>query len=198
MPAAGPVGLAVYIVAGVSLPLAASCIALVAGAGWVLIAFRNRPAAGRLARLASQGAVAGAIATAAYDAARYLTVAVIQMSPSPFHVWQLFGRLFLGGSASGSLAYVVGVAFHLGNGVGLGAAYRVLASRPTVWNGVAWAFALELAMACLYPSWLRIAALGEFLQVSVVGHAVYGVVLALLCRRAMTLDRLLATDGFDA
>lgn len=184
LPTAGPVGLAIYIIAGRSMPLAVMCVALVGATGWLLVARRSPAAASELGRLARQGAAAGALATAAYDAARFGLIAVVQMSLSPFYVWQLFGRLFIGDDASGASAYLAGALFHLGNGMGLGAAYRLLVSRPTVLSGVVWAFALELAMALLYPRWLRMDALGEFLQVSVLGHAVYGVVLALGCRRA--------------
>jgi hypothetical protein len=35
-------------------------------------------------------------------------------------------------------------------------------------------------MATLYPSWLRIQQFGEFLQVSALGHVVYGSVLGLV------------------
>jgi hypothetical protein len=35
-------------------------------------------------------------------------------------------------------------------------------------------------MATLYPAWLRIQMLGEFLEVSALGHVVYGSVLGLV------------------
>jgi hypothetical protein len=44
-------------------------------------------------------------------------------------------------------------------------------------TGVAWAALLEVFMVTLYPGWLGLRALEEFLSVSIVGHAVYGVVL---------------------
>jgi hypothetical protein len=40
-------------------------------------------------------------------------------------------------------------------------------------------------MALLYPSWLRIIALGEFLEVSAIGHVVYGTVLGLSVGRLL-------------
>jgi len=181
-PAAGAVGLGVYILAGVSLPLAALSIAVMGAVGWAILAARHGSVTRELARRAGEGAVAGAAATVAYDAARYGLVSVLQMSFMPFHVWQLFGQLFLGQGADPTGAYAVGAIYHLSNGAGLGAAYRVLLARPTRVNGILWAFALELVMALLYPRWLRMAALGEFLEVSALGHAVYGIVLALLCR----------------
>jgi hypothetical protein len=195
LPAAGPVGLVVYILAGISLPLAAFFIAVIGATGWALIASRSKPAAHELARRAADGAIAGAIATVAYDAARYGLVSLVQMSFSPFHVWQLFGQLFLGEDANPTAAYVVGVAYHLGNGIGLGAAYRLVVSRPTVVNGIVWAMALEFTMALLYPSWLRMTALGEFLEVSVLGHAVYGIVLARLCQRAIARRQRVAATA---
>jgi hypothetical protein len=190
LPAAGAVGLVVYLLAGVSLPLAAAAVAAVGASGWAVVAARSRPAAAALRRRAAEGAVAGAVATVAYDAARYGLVAVVRMSFQPFHVWELFGQLFLGTDATGAPAYAVGATYHLANGIGLGIAYRLLTDRPRLVTGIAWAFALELAMALLYPSWLRMSALGEFYTVSATGHAVYGGVLALVCQRLAARDAL--------
>jgi hypothetical protein len=57
--------------------------------------------------------------------------------------------------------------------------------RPSWWTGALWGIALELCMATLYPSWLRIQMLSEFLEVSAVGHVVYGSVLGLVAARGV-------------
>jgi hypothetical protein len=185
VPAAGPLGLAIYVLAGVSLPWAALGVGALGTVGWLFVYLIGGGASRALAQRVRQGAVAGVIATVAYDAARYGLVSVAQMTFRPFHVFELFGRLFVGDGAPRSTAYAVGALYHLTNGTGLGIAFRLLSRTATVANGILWAFALEFCMALLYPRWLRIQALGEFLTVSVVGHAVYGVVLALLCQRSM-------------
>ena len=95
----------------------------------------------------------------------------------------------MGDGASTRTAFAVGAMYHVSNGIGLGVAYRLLVPRPTWKNGILWAFGLELAMALLFPRWLRMTALAEFFTVSVVGHAVYGVVLAWACRRMASRRR---------
>jgi hypothetical protein len=69
------------------------------------------------------------------------------------------------------------------NGVGLGVAYALVVKRPGPISGVLWGLGLELVMALLYPSWLRIRALEEFLTISIFGHVVYGFTLGMLGRR---------------
>jgi hypothetical protein len=49
---------------------------------------------------------------------------------------------------------------------------------------------LEVIMVSLYPGWLNLAAIDEFVSVSVVGHAVYGATLGILARRFVGTDAL--------
>lgn len=185
LPAAGGAGLVIYVLAGVSLPLAAGGVALIGAASWAA-AVSRMPAQARdqLRTRALAGARAGLLATLAYDVARYGVVAVFTLSFEPFHVLPIFGRLFVGADAAPGLAIPVGVAYHLANGVGFGIAYALLVRRAGVWTGMAWGVGLELCMALLYPSWLRIVALREFLAVSGTGHLVYGAVLGATVARA--------------
>lgn len=136
---------------------------------------------------AKVGLPAGIVATASYDLARYGIVALFTVSFEPFHVWPIFGRLFVGEGASAGAALAAGIAYHAANGIGFAIAYALLFRRPGPLTGVAWGLGLELCMAFLYPSWLRIAALQEFLAVSALGHVVYGGVLGLAVR--WQLDR---------
>jgi len=181
LPMAGGAGLVVHILADVSLPLAVGFLALCGAGLWVFVLSRLGPMArAGLRRQARVGLVAGLLGTFAYDLARYATVAVFSMSFKPFHVFSVFGEAFIGSGHSAALTFAVGMAYHISNGTFFGVAYTLTFRRPAIWTGVLWGIGLELCMATLYPSWLRIQALGEFLQVSAVGHVVYGSVLWLL------------------
>ena len=57
--------------------------------------------------------------------------------------------------------------------------------------GVAFALGLEACMVLLYPQWLRLQAVDEFLQVSIFGHVVYGVVLGFAARGEIRRRRAL-------
>jgi hypothetical protein len=181
LPFAGGAGLAMYILAGISLPLAILALAL-AGAGlWVLVLRRtNPPVRAALRCRARIGLVAGVLATVAYDTARYGVVAVFHMSFKPFHVFTLFGELFIGSGHSTTVTTLVGLAYHISNGTFFGVAYALLFRRPSWWTGTLWGVGLEVCMALLYPQWLRIQVMHEFLEVSAVGHVIYGTVLGLV------------------
>jgi len=69
---------------------------------------------------------------------------------------------------------VAGVAFHVTNGLGFATAYTVWMGRRGVVAGVVFALALNVAMILLYPGWLKIRLLGEFVQVAMLGHIAYG------------------------
>jgi hypothetical protein len=186
LPLASGSGLVVYLLAGLSLPVAVATLAVIGLAIWVVLLPRLRPGL-RLdvRRRVAVGAAAGLIGTFAYDGARYGTVALFQLSFRPFHVFELFGRLFLGQDAGHGAALAVGTLYHLTNGTCFGIAYLLVFRRPRPLTGMAWGAALELCMATLYPSWLRIQQLGEFLQVSAIGHLVYGAVLGAVGARLL-------------
>lgn len=195
LPFAGGAGLAVYILSGVSLPLAILALALGGGGLWLLVLRRTRAPVRRVLRArAGVGLLAGAIATVAYDCARYGLVALFHMSFQPFHVFTLFGELFIGRGHATAVTTAVGVAYHLSNGTFFGVAYALLFRRPTWWTGTLWGVGLELGMALLYPQWLRIQVMHEFLEVSAFGHVIYGTVLGLVTAAGL---RRLATPGPD-
>jgi hypothetical protein len=198
LPFAGGAGLVVHVLVDVSLPLAFALLAVV-GTGLVALSLRRLSPATRalLGVRLRAGVLGGVLGTAAYDSARYGLVAVFRMSFQPFHVFEIFGRLFVGDGVPVATATAVGFAYHVSNGVCFGIAYATLLSRsdgrsgrlrrPGVVTGVLWGIGLELAMALLYPSWLRIEALREFLTVSAFGHVIYGGVLgSVVARRLAT------------
>jgi hypothetical protein len=181
LPFAGGAGLVLHILAGVSLPLAIVAFACGGAVLWILLLPRLTAAARQsVRRRALIGMTGGLAGTVAYDAARYGTVALFAMSFQPFHVLRVFGEAFIGTGHSAALTFAVGAAYHLSNGVFFGAAYGLAFRRYAWWSGLLWGIGLELCMATLYPAWLRIQMLGEFLQVSAVGHVVYGSVLGLV------------------
>jgi hypothetical protein len=184
LPLAGGAGLVVHVVADLSLPLAIGALAGAGAGAWILVARRLPPATRRmLARRARVGAGAGLLGTVAYDLTRYGLVALWSLSFQPFHVFTVFGELFVGPDHAAGVLVLVGLAYHLANGTFFGVAYTLAVRRPSWWSGALWGIGLELIMATLYPSWLRIQALGEFLEVSAAGHLVYGAVLGAVAHR---------------
>ena len=131
------------------------------------------------------GLRSGLLATFAYDFTRYGIVAVAGLTFRPFHALSLFGAALIGEEASETWRYVVGAGFHLANGLGFAVAYLLLIRRPGVLSGLVWAGGLEFAMLLLYPRWLDVGRFGEFLTVSVLGHAAYGCVLGLTARQLL-------------
>jgi hypothetical protein len=163
------------------LPLAVAALAIVglviASVVWARLATSTRAALRARWRV---GGVAGLVATVCYDMARYAVVAALSLSLQPFHVFLLFGQAFIGSTHSTVITFAVGAVYHVCNGTFFGLAYTVVVRRPSWWTGMVWGLTLEAAMAVLYPSWLRITMLREFLEVSALGHLVYGAVLGLV------------------
>lgn len=175
--------LVVHILLEVS--LLAATVALVIGTGATAAVAWSRLDDGSRARVRRRvwvGFVAGIVATAAYDLGRYVLVAAFSMSFKPFAVFRLFGELLVGPDASSWATYTAGWAFHIVNGLGFAIAYTLIVRRPKVWSAVVWAFVLEAFMALLYPSWLRVQALSEFYEVSVLGHALFGLGLGITAK----------------
>jgi hypothetical protein len=186
LPMAGGAGLVLHILADISLPLAIVGLAVLGAGAWLLVLARLPAAARRtVRRRLAVGAVAGLAGTVAYDASRYGVVALLSMSFQPFHVFSLFGELFIGPDHPAALIFLVGSLYHLSNGTFFGVAYTLVVRRPSWWSGALWGIGLELCMASLYPSWLRVQMLAEFLEVSAIGHVVYGSVLGYVASRRL-------------
>lgn len=182
LPAAGGIALVMHILAGASLLWAYVSLAALGGIVWLLHLSRGSTGLRRdLRGRAKTGACAGLIATFAYDGVRYGLVSLMSWSLDPFKAWSLFGAAVIGDNSSGGAQFAVGIAYHLLNGIGFGLTFALIVRRPTWWLGVLWGLVLELLMALLYPQWMRISQLEEFLTMSVVGHVVYGAVLGTLC-----------------
>jgi hypothetical protein len=186
LPAATGIGLVVYIVAGLALPLAI-LLAWMIGAAAVVFVRRRLPADRRqeIGRQVRVGLLAGLLATASYDLIRLVIVSAVPMSFWPFDIFTKFGRLLVGVHASPVLAGIVGTIYHYANGIGFGVAYTLLFKRHGVRTGLVWAAVLEAFMVSLYPGWLHLKALDEFVSISIIGHVTYGVVLGVVAQRAV-------------
>ena len=196
LPLAGGAALVLHILADISLPLGMLGLAVIGSAVAAFVLSRmtvaQRSAVYRRARI---GAAAGLIGTVAYDLARYGTVALFQMSFKPFHVISIFGELFIGSGHSEAATFAAGFVYHLSNGTFFGLAYTLVFRRPQWWTGALWGIGLELSMATLYPRWLAVQQLNEFLEVSALGHVVYGATLGLVASAGV---RRAGLDGGSA
>ena len=132
------------------------------------------------------GIICGLLATGAYDLTRYSIVEVTNFTFWPFDIFTIFGQALIGTENDGPFVTTAGIVYHLANGIGFSIAYTVLLGRRGVWAGVLWAMILETLMVSVYPGWLELKALDEFLQVSVLGHLAYGCVLGFTARFLLT------------
>jgi hypothetical protein len=129
------------------------------------------------------GIPAGLIATFCYDASRYLLVQVAGFTASPFVAFPLFGQALIGSGAGVGPRTLIGVGFHLLNGMAFGVAYTVWFGNRPFYVGIPFALVLEAFMLALYPGWMDMRTVAEFTQMSLVGHIVYGSVLGFLAHR---------------
>jgi hypothetical protein len=160
-----------------------SAAALVAGAA----AWRRAPRDWRpvLRRTASAGAVAGVLATVAYDASKWALSGLDPSPYNPFEVLGAFGALLLGPQASAGARLAAGAGLHALNGTCFGVAFALLFGGKGARAGVAWGLFLELFQLTLYPGWLDIRLYREFAMISSLGHVVYGLVLGAGTRRLL-------------
>lgn len=175
-----------HLLGGIALWAAALAATAVLGVVlWRVFSQVDEPFRGVLARTIGVGALAGALATAGYDATKAALAALDPSSANPFEALPVFGTLLLGGAAPPAARWVTGTAFHVVNGVSFGIAYCLLFGRRGVVAGIAWGLVLEGFQLTLYPGWLDVRLLQEFTVISGVSHVAYGVVLGATCRRAL-------------
>ena len=179
--------LVAYILSGISLPLVIAINVCLGG----LLAYRvwrhtSAEARPQLKKRAWVGVVAGIAAIFAYDAIRLFLVKAFHITFWPFDIFSIFGRALLGAEAPATAKLIAGVLFHCANGIGFGVAFVFLWRRPTIWAGITWGLFLECCMISLYPGWLRINLMEEFLSVSILGHITYGSVLGGIAQRLLS------------
>lgn len=180
--------LLIFVASGVSLLAALGLVCtlafIVGGIVWRKLTVTQRA---DLRTTIGVGFMTGLIATAAYDAARFLLIELTGIAFWPFDIFNVFGRALFGQAAQGSWVTAAGVAYHFTNGISFAIAYTILLGRRGILAGIGWALLLELFMVSVYPGWLGLKALNEFLQVSIFGHLVYGSVVGGLAK--YLLDR---------
>lgn len=190
---------AVFLVTGAGLvahllfpvPLPISLLAAMAAAAALVAAFGRAGHGEAVVGLVRVGLAAGAVATFAYDISRAALASLTPGPGTPFAAWPYFGGALLGAGADPAWRWAAGAAFHVTNGLLFAVAFVVFFRDRGPLAGVAWALVLEAFMLGLYPGWLGIegSALVEFVQLSVVGHLVYGVVLGTMSRRLLRTAR---------
>ncbi|HKT01180.1 MAG TPA: DUF6789 family protein [Rugosimonospora sp.] len=177
-------GLLAYFLSGLALPLGIAAALLATGTAAVLV-WRRLSARQRATVRARAwvGIRAGAVATLAYDLTRVTVTYLFGLRVNPFAALPVFGQLLIAQPSASPAAKLVGLLYHLANGIGFGTAYALLAAGWGVPAGVAFALLLEAAMLAFYPGWLDIRAIGEFFSMSLAGHLAYGATLGWLSRR---------------
>jgi len=170
-----------------AVPLPVSVASAVAAAALLVTALWRAGMWASVRPLLIAGVVSGVAATAAYDLVRVVVVAATGAAVGPFGAWPLFGAALVGEASGPVWLWAAGVAFHVVNGVLFAVAFVVALRDRGPLAGVAWALVLEAAMLALYPGWLGVGGegLGEFVQVSVLGHVAYGLVLGGVSRRLL-------------
>jgi len=176
-------GLLLHIILSVALPLGVA-VAFAGALGLAVVTWRRLAPAVRadVRRRAWVGIVIGIVSTLVYDATRLVLVATVDFQFNPFEMVGVFGRLLVGPDAPAALTFVTGAAYHFANGIGFATALVLFVRRPGIRHGLLWAALLEVMMVTLYPGWLNMAAIDEFVSVSAVGHAAYGLSMGVLAR----------------
>lgn len=170
---------AVFLVASISLPAAVVVLVVPAAAAWSWVWRRLRAdARAELVVRFRAGLIAGVVATAVYNLTRWAIVEVFGLSLDPFVTVKLFGRLLAGADSPSAVTVPVGTAFHVVNGIGLAVGFVVLFGGRSWRAGVVWAVTLEAVMVALYPSWLGVKKMDEFVTLTFLAHVAYGVTLA--------------------
>ena len=178
--------LLIYIIAGISL-LAAAGLVIAAGVLVAALIWRRADprSQAQIRVLLRIGIISGVMATSAYDLSRFFLIEITGIAFWPFDIFNVFGQALVGAGYSGPWVRLAGLLYHFANGIGFALAYTIVAGKRGVWAGIVWAMILELMMVSIYPGWLGMQALNEFVQVSVLGHFVYGAVLGYSVRRML-------------
>lgn len=179
--------LIVYIASGISLLATTFVILTCAFVGGILI-WRRSSMDKRLdlKNRVQAGLIAGIISTGLYDAFRFLLIKITGIMFWPFDIFNVFGRALVGTNQVGFWVTVVGFTFHYANGIGFAIAYSIAFGTRGIWMGILWGMILELMMVTVYPGWLGLKALNEFLSVSVFGHFIYGITLGYLAKKLIS------------
>jgi hypothetical protein len=129
------------------------------------------------------GFAVGAVGVVIYDAIRWVVQETLPIGFDAFYSIVAFGNLITGAPATSGTAVVVGWAYHISNGLTFGVLYSLIAGPARWWYGLIWGLILEIAMLVVYPPLFQMGTTTGFVLVSIVGHAAFGAVIGLGCRR---------------
>ena len=129
------------------------------------------------------GCWVGLVATFAYDVIRVPIRLSGLITFNPFFTNQLFGQIITGYPATSTVAIVIGWLYHYWNGFGFGLMYTLVAGPASWYYGLVWALFLEVGWLLALPPILHFTLILDFVTVSLVGHAAYGIVLGGLSHR---------------
>jgi hypothetical protein len=132
--------------------------------------------------LVRAGLVAGGPALVAYDLSRLMVSELAAFEIGPFDAFPHFGAALIGEDAPAMARRVVGATFHVVNGMSFAVAFAIVFRAKGILVGIAWGLGLEAAMLGVYPWWLQIEQIGEFIGLSVIGHVCYGATLGAVTR----------------
>ena len=177
----------------VALPIGLVGTAAVLGGVLLVRVVRSDPETRQLEwKVARAGLIAGLVATLAYDVARWGLSILDPSTFQPFEALKVFGALLLGDAASVNARLIAGSILHIVNGTCFGLAFAALFGRQgrisvssAAVTGVSWGLFLETFQLTLYPDWLRIVAIREFMVISAFSHVVFGATIGLLSRRLL-------------
>jgi hypothetical protein len=191
--------LLIYILSGISLLATFLVTALGAAVIGALIWRRSSaPRQGELKMLCKVGLISGVLATIAYDVSRYLLVTLTPMTVWPFEAFMVFGQAFVGNAeVRGTGIFLIGTVYHVINGLGFAVAYTFAFGRKGVWAGLTWAMVLEVVMLSVYPGWLNIHQIGQFVGMSFFGHVFYGIVLGYAAQKLIARHDPYNNDLYD-
>lgn len=171
-----------FTVTFLSIPGAILLVCLAVWAGLAdRVVFFNRLAVGFLV---------GALGLLAYDAIRWAVQTILPLGFDAFFSIRAFGTLITGRSIDDPVSIAAGWAYHVSNGLSFGVLYALIAGPARASYGLIWGLILEIAMLIVYPALFQPTSVGGFVIVSVVGHAAFGSVIGIGCRRwAITAAR---------
>jgi hypothetical protein len=131
------------------------------------------------------GAIAGALAVAAYDMVRLLLLLSGLFPFNPFRPIEVYGLLILDRYQDTPLTKAVGWTFHVWNGLAFAIMYTLAVGRGRVLWGLGWGMMLEVAMIATYPSIFRLRLDWAFVLVSLIGHVAYGLTIGITARKVV-------------
>jgi hypothetical protein len=144
---------------------------------FMMAVFARRVHAGVFLTALGAGLVGGLLATFVYDGVRLALNLSGILDYDGFRAITIFGSWMTGTEPSTTPAIVLGWLYHFWNGISFGIFYALIVGRGTWYIGLAYGLVMELMMLGLFPFFLPITDRVDFIVLSLVGHAFYGLTL---------------------